>query len=262
MPTARQCRRRLRRAERLRRLVARRRRLLLEAGAEIEFVQTDGNAQLTETSTAAFSALCDNTDFATYSFWINIPANVSGTGTIFTFESGFQDRSLVRLDSSERLVFTFNTSFGTSYIAATEVVDKETPLHVMVAINTDDDTAEVWVNGTRIVNNTGLGTGFAMDDSQSGFNVGSDRGSNQHLQAAVPIGDLWVGQEYVASPVGTFIEAAGTNPTPRDSGGDGSGYTGTQPLIYFKTLADFQNGDSRGTYSGGFTLASGAFSAA
>jgi hypothetical protein len=141
---------------------------------------------------------------------------------------------------------------------AGNILTPSTRSHIMMSVSLANNEFKLWIDGVAVVDEAIAG-GAAPLGNETNWFFGSNESDLFPPDSGDQFGSYWVGNEYIADPVGVFIEAAGVDPTPLTGGDDGSEFTGTQPLVYFNATADWNSGTNRGT-GGDYTVNGGAMS--
>lgn len=185
-------------------------------------------------------------DNFTVSFWFSVPLEPIADHVFFM--SNFatrQDR--FRLMNDEAIQFDGKDSAGGVYAAdvksATGLITADTIHHVMVQASLNNNEMKLWLDGTAVVDTT-YATASQPIGTEANWHLWHGGGGSGGLIKNSRIGAFWLSEEYVATPVGVFIDSSGN---PLTAGADGSTYTGTQPLCFMNEIADWNAGTNRGT---------------
>lgn len=228
------------------------------SGDDVVMAVTDGAFKTARGSQLTGLPVGAGTDNYCMSCFIEIPAEITTTQTIG--DSGNR-RETFQFQTTGALSVVGGDWLGGSYMADTTAIDILTPTrraHLMVCASRADGSARVWIDGVAIVDEVYATANDPLGNENNWF-ICQDRFGSLPLGVDTKLGAYWIGNEFVADPVGVFIEAAEINPTPLVHGADGSTPTGTQPVVFFNEIADWNSGTNRGT-GGDFTVAAGTMS--
>lgn len=236
-----------------------RRRAELLAGGGATMLVSDGAYHAEFDAQPAFPGGDDLLEVLTVSVFVRVNPGATSQN-IFTTNRFGTDRDFLTVTPSEDLNWRTATWLGAQLANITStgtLLDDGEIHHCMANIDTDAGTTELFIDGVSVAVNNAIATGTQTGDSSDWYVCARDSGGQVYGNNS-EIGNLWVSDEYVANPVGVFIDSAGN---PLTGGSDGSVYTGRQPTLYLEELADWNSGTNRG-YGGNLVVKAGALSAA
>ena len=231
-----------------------------KGGGSVQFISGDGATYLTRGG--ALTSQPASAPSLTISFWFDADWTTLGNANDYVLASDSSREISVNVNGNgDQISFRTESANGGSAMAGgTNTLLGALapgPHHCMLSMTYDpSDLGQVWIDGVKgIIDDTGF-TGINVGN-QVEWAIAATALGGSILDVNVGIADVWMGYEdfAAAGPVGVFIDANGA---PMDGGDDGAGYTGTQPAIYFKTLADFNTGNNRG-FGGDFTKTGNLF---
>jgi hypothetical protein len=198
----------------------------------------------------------------TLSFWIRLDQVPAGSDFILDGAASNRQEQLA-YNASYQLIADARDWLGGQYGNGNSSLDAmviNQLHHIQYAASRASNKFQLWVDGTLEIDNAYGTASDPLGNETNWFIFNSNGGGTGTPENGTQVGGFWFGNEFVATPVGVFIEAAGVEPTALTGGADGSTYTGTQPLIWFNELADWNSGTNRGT-GGAFTVGAGSLSA-
>jgi len=224
-------------------------------GSTVNLVTTSNEFRMNRT--ADLTGIPATFDAFTFSFWFKVSLDPE-TGLDY-FWDATNRRISNWIDKSNDWVGSFWSDFlnGTVSTASTSALTDDQLYHLMVSVSHSNNAYDVWLNGVQLINDA---YGTASDlGSQTDWWFGTDRNdaAGNRIGGDVQWGAWWGDDQYFSTPIGTFIDASGNY---IDGGADGSGYGGSQPLIWFGgplyKAADWNAGTNKGS-GGDFTVIGG-----
>lgn len=230
------------------------------AGDDVVMAVTDGDFYTNRGSQLTGLPAGSGKDNITQSFFITIPAEVDIITVIHT-NSASNRKEQIQFNAGGDIQFTGNNWLGAIYANQTTAFNILTPLrraHIMWSSSNAEAKSQVWIDGVLIhdIGFTGTNDPLGNEINWHIFNNGS---GSFRPAAGFEVGAFWQSSEFVDTPIGKFIEAAGPDPVPLEHGTDGSIPTGNTPLVFFNEIADWNAGTNQGT-GGDYTVGGGAMS--
>lgn len=193
-------------------------------------------------------------DAFTISFWLYHENDADTSGHFYNNGQADEIRA-VWSQTNENLSTRFVNNAGSTqaqFSASTLQVNAGDIKHYMISGSIASGRVSIWVNGVEDAFDATV-TGAGWDSNGTNYLFSQNGSINTLVWDETGVTGIWISDEYVSTPVGTFIEAAtsigpgAAAPTPRAGGANGSGFTGTEPATYFPSTADIKAGTNRGS---------------
>jgi hypothetical protein len=226
-------------------------------GSDVNMITHDGvyyaerDAQLTGLPSGS------GVDGFTFSVFITLASQKTAVANLLDGSAANREENL-RWNADGSITIIGDDWLGSNYgsdTTATNILTPGTRSHLMWSVSRASNKNQLWIDGSLVVDTT-YDTANDPLGNETDWHICASRTATNLMDNGDKIGAFWIGNEYVSTPIGAFIQAEQADPTPLEHGDDGSTPTGTQPLVFFNTTTDWNAGTNQGT-GGNFVVKAG-----